>query len=91
MTVDNTRWELDMTERVALVVAPDDNVATLMDDARDITRAAGLDIAPCIPFGHKIALTAITAGTPVIKFGVVIGRATQGIAAGEHVHVHNLR
>ena len=26
-----------------------------------------------------------------MKYGVVIGRATQDIAAGDHVHVHNLK
>ncbi|MCL4153096.1 UNVERIFIED_CONTAM: hypothetical protein GTU68_038355 [Idotea baltica] len=26
----------------------------------------------------------------VIKYGVVIGRATHPIAQGEHVHVHNI-
>lgn len=80
-----------MSERVALVVDPADNVATLMDDARESTRAAGLDVAPGLPFGHKIALRAIAAGATVVKFGVVIGHATEAIAPGDHVHVHNLR
>ena len=43
-----------------------------------------------IPAGHKIALRAIGAGEPVHKYGQVIGFATEPIAAGEHVHTHNL-
>ncbi|QDA36569.1 altronate dehydratase (plasmid) [Paracoccus liaowanqingii] len=46
--------------------------------------------AEAIPAGHKIALRPIAAGEPVLKYGQVIGTATQAIAAGEHVHVHNL-
>ncbi len=50
------------------------------------------DATACEPIdaGHKVALRAIAAGEPVRKFGHVIGRATRDIAAGEHVHVHNL-
>jgi len=43
-----------------------------------------------IPKGHKIALKDINAGDEVIKLGFSIGRASQAIAAGEHVHAHNL-
>ena len=41
--------------------------------------------------GHKIALTAIAAGSPVVKYGNVIAEATRDIAAGEWVHTHNAR
>ena len=44
-----------------------------------------------IPFGHKFALRALRAGDPVIKYGARIGTATQDIAPGEHVHLHNMR
>ncbi|MBQ8214069.1 MAG: altronate dehydratase [Clostridia bacterium] len=40
--------------------------------------------------GHKYALCEIAAGENVIKYGSPIGHATQTIAAGEHVHTHNL-
>jgi altronate hydrolase len=43
-----------------------------------------------VPKGHKIALKDIRAGDEVIKLGFSIGRASQAIAAGEHVHAHNL-
>ena len=40
--------------------------------------------------GHKYARRAIRAGENVVKYGMPIGHATRDIAAGEHVHVHNL-
>lgn len=43
-----------------------------------------------VPFGHKVALTDIAAGTPVRKYGEVIGLASANIRAGEHVHTHNV-
>ncbi|EIW87838.1 altronate hydrolase [Alishewanella agri BL06] len=49
-----------------------------------------LSAQTAVPAGHKLALTAIAAGEPVLKYGFAIGRATQPIAAGEHVHSHNL-
>lgn len=41
--------------------------------------------------GHKIALADIEEGTDILKYGEVIGAATERIAAGSHVHVHNCR
>jgi altronate dehydratase small subunit len=43
-----------------------------------------------LPLGHKIARRAIAAGEKIRKYGAPIGTATQDIAAGAHVHVHNL-
>ncbi len=43
-----------------------------------------------IAFGHKIALGELAPGSPVHKYGEVIGEATAPIASGAHVHVHNL-
>ena len=43
-----------------------------------------------IPAGHKIATHAIDAGQPVRRYNQIIGFASKPIAAGEHVHTHNL-
>jgi altronate hydrolase len=43
-----------------------------------------------IPRGHKMATTAIAKGEAVRKYAQVIGYAHTDIAAGEHVHTHNL-
>ena len=40
--------------------------------------------------GHKLAVRAHRGRRPVIKLGFPIGRATQEIAPGAHVHSHNL-
>lgn len=80
------------TERMHLVMHPSDNVTTLLDHAVELTRLKGaLPIAPGVPFGHKAALKPVAAGEELRKYGVVIGHATQPIAQGEHVHVHNCR
>jgi len=44
-----------------------------------------------IPMGHKAALREIRKGEAVIKYGYPIGEATEDIAAGAHIHTHNLR
>jgi altronate dehydratase small subunit len=43
-----------------------------------------------VPYGHKFALIEITAGQDVIKYGEVIGRASQNILPGDHTHIHNI-
>ena len=41
--------------------------------------------------GHKIALRDIRNGEDIVKYGVVIGRATADIPAGSWVHLHVMR
>ena len=55
-----------------------------------LTRENNLRVAGRIPAGHKIAVRAVEAGQPVKRYDQIIGFATQPIAPGEHVHVHNL-
>lgn len=43
-----------------------------------------------IPAGHKLALHSLARGHAVRKFNQIIGFTTQPVAAGEHVHTHNL-
>jgi altronate hydrolase len=40
--------------------------------------------------GHKLALSDIALGGPVVKYGQAIGRTTAPVKAGDHVHSHNL-
>lgn len=44
-----------------------------------------------VPAGHKIALRDIAPEEDIIKYGVVIGRATTAIPKGSWVHLHNIR
>ncbi len=44
-----------------------------------------------IPIGHKIALTTISKGDTVIKYGHDIGKCVFAISKGGHVHTQNLK
>ena len=44
-----------------------------------------------IPAGHKYALRSIAKGEYVIKYGEIIGKATQDIQEREWVHTHNVK
>jgi altronate dehydratase small subunit len=77
-------------------IQPQDNVATLIDDAAagpvEIVGAPRREVTATekISRGHKIALTDLASGSAVIKFGVRIGHAAQPIQRGAWVHLHNL-
>jgi altronate dehydratase len=77
-----------------LVISGADNVATALEplEAGRIVDLGGITvtIAEAIPRGHKVALRAIPAGERVIKYGSPIGSASTDIAAGTHVHTHNV-
>jgi len=71
-------------------VDPRDDVATALRDLAAGETVDGLTAARDIPKGHKIAVRAVAAGEPVRKYGFPIGVARSAIAAGDHVHEHNL-
>jgi len=75
-------------------ISPSDNVATALEplSAGQVIQVESrrITVREPIAHGHKIALTAIAAGEPVVKYGSPIGTATQEIEAGSHVHVHNV-
>ncbi|MGA8660219.1 MAG: altronate dehydratase family protein [Chthoniobacterales bacterium] len=50
----------------------------------------GVRVRQVIPPGHKIAVREIKTGGVVRRYNQIIGFATQPIAAGDAVHVHNL-
>ncbi len=77
-----------------LVMHPADNVALAATDlAEGQVVESGeqrITLQEAIPAGHKLALRPIADCERVIKYGQPIGRATQAIPAGAHVHVHNV-
>jgi altronate dehydratase len=77
-----------------IVISEQDNVATALEalEPGRLVQYHGTTIAvrEPIPRGHKIALTTVAAGGPVIKYGSSIGIATADIEAGSHVHTHNV-
>lgn len=86
--------KLPTSENSAIHLHPSDNIAI----AR-VPLAAGqtvtvegerITLHDTIPGGHKLSLHPIGAGDTVIRYGQAIGRAREAIAAGRHVHTHNL-
>ena len=82
-----------LLDDVALLLAEDDTVATAVADlsASDEVVYDGrtVRLVDDVAFGHKVALTEHRTGDEVRKYGEVIGRATEVVAAGEWVHTHN--
>ena len=87
-----------MPPKRALIMHPDDNVATGVEEIQAgeevavplAGRVIALQAAETIPFGFKIALEDIPRGALIRKYGETIGRASTAIAKGALVHVHNL-
>ena len=87
--------ETDESMRNAILIHPADNVATVLQDVEpqaEIGWGEERRLLACepIPEGHKVALRDIARGEVVRKYGHPIGSADRDIAAGEHVHTHNL-
>ena len=81
---------------LAIRVHPRDNVAVLAADvpaggAVRLDDGTEVRSVEAIARGSKVALISIRRGEAVIRYGEEIGRATEDIAAGQHVHTHNLR
>ncbi|KRD50317.1 galactonate dehydratase [Acidovorax sp. Root275] len=73
-------------------IHPQDDVVIARQQLLGGTRieSEGITVSGLVPPGHKIAVRAIAAGAPVRRYNQIIGTATQAIAAGQHVHTHNL-
>ncbi len=87
-----------MTCKRGLILHPKDNVASVLDEVlpgetveaksgNDVTLVEALER---IPFGFKLAVAEIAPGKPIIKYGEMIGKASQAIQRGALVHIHNL-
>src|SRR5258706_13242820 len=50
----------------------------------------GVTVSGLVPPGHKVAARGIAQGAPVRRYNQIIGVARLPIAAGQHVHTHNL-
>lgn len=77
-----------------LKIQEDDNVAIALTDLlpNHVYKIAGQDITVTseIPKAHKVAVSLIKEGESVIKYKTPIGRATETIHPGDHVHSHNM-
>ena len=82
----------------AIMIKGQDNVATALRDIQpneEIAVGMGDEAKPFvvqefISYGHKFSMKDIALGENILKYGEVIGRATQEIRAGVHAHIHNI-
>lgn len=78
-----------------IVINSADNVAIALADIQSGSQAilpdgTAVQAVSDVPYSHKIALTDISAGVHIIKYGELIGEAKTEIKKGEWVHTHNL-
>ncbi|WP_157935807.1 UxaA family hydrolase [Paracoccus zhejiangensis] len=78
-----------------LRLAVEDNVLVatgpLVPGATAINGGGEMHLREAVTLGHKVAARPIAKGEKILKYGVSIGSATEDIAAGQHVHVHNMQ
>ena len=70
-------------------VHPRDNVAILVNEGglpAGTTFDCGLVLVDAVPEAHKVALTDVSPGEPIVRYGAVIGYAEAPIAKGTWVH-----
>ena len=84
-------------EDSAVILSDKDNVATALVDlpAGDYMLGSGagqptITLPEDIKAGFKLAISDIGKGEQIYKYGYLIGLATEDIAKGDCVHVHNL-
>lgn len=86
---------MSSTDSRLLLLSDADNVlvARATIEAGETVAVSGTPVTlPArVIMGHKLARRTIPAGALVYKCGAPIGTATQDIAVGEHVHLHNLK
>jgi altronate hydrolase len=80
--------------QVAVHLRPEDNIAVAarsLQGGQSFQHNGGVvTLSGRIGMGHKIALAPIHKGQAVLKYGQIIGFASQEIAPGDLVHVHNV-
>ncbi|MCM2451887.1 UxaA family hydrolase [Agrobacterium vitis] len=81
-SVSSPLLRLNMRDNVA--------VARLTLEPVALPELGGVQLSTRITQGHKVAITALQPGQAIIKYGQIIGFATQPIAVGDHVHTHNM-
>ncbi len=81
-----------MSEALVIRIHPADAVVIARHQLVGGTKlpSEGVTVIGLVPPGHKISVRAIAQGAPVRRYNQIIGTAKQPIAAGQHVHTHNL-
>lgn len=78
----------------AIIIKESDNVAVCL---KSFVKGESVELDSTslifkedVPQGHKVAISHISKGKDIIKYGYPIGSAKVDIEIGEHVHVHNV-
>ena len=84
-----------MTAPAVILLHPDDNVLVC---CRQVTtgeyvayEGGMVQVRADVALGHKLARSPLLAGDQIRKYGMSIGTATQAIASGDWVHLHNMK
>ena len=80
--------DLDNVATVTGQLAPEEEIEILSPDGEVILQTVARE---AVSFGHKIAIKDIDEGANVVKYGEVIGTASQAIVKGRWVHTHNVK
>ncbi len=76
------------TRPLYILMQPVDNVAIVANDGGLTTGArfdCGLELRERVPQGHKVALSDISEGQPIVRYGITIGHALHNIERGAWV------
>jgi altronate hydrolase len=79
-------------DSAVLQLRPGDEVAVALRELHvgEMLTPFPITAASEVPFGHKIALVTLRPGQVIHRLGQPIGLAREVIAAGAHVHLHNM-
>lgn len=80
-------------KNIVIKTTPSDNVAIVANPSgldRGAVVLNGIVLEETVPMGHKVALQAFQEGDEVIRYGQVIGYASQRIEAGSWVNERNI-
>lgn len=79
-----------------ILLHPDDNVlvccrAVSQGERLRIGDGEEIEARSDVELGHKLARRGLSAGDKVVKYGMPIGSTTAAVAAGEWIHLHNMK
>ena len=87
----------DIDQKCILLHQKDNTITVLRDLSKgealtieDEEKREQIILRDSIAYAHKAARIYISKGSDVVKYGEVIGVATDNIEPGDHVHVHNV-
>ncbi len=84
--MENSALQINEKDNVIIAIRPVTKGQAVVVDGKELFKATD-----DVEAGHKIALTSISSGGNVFRYGEPIVQATRDIGPGEWVHVHNTK